>query len=209
MGEFITESFYIPQDILEGLQSGLLERFGGVVRYACGPNKGSIAKHLKSVKKTADDSIKSVGQEALKFAKMHRTGIIISAAVISTVIIGGVVYLVIKNHVPKIVKEFSKEFTNYIYSIHNGTLQVNQIDTLMKIVQILKERKDFDNLSIKFSTAEILEILDILPKYTVKIANDNSVKIEEDCIERKQSDNIIDRIENLLEIQKNVFESAA
>ena len=40
------DAFYIPDDIATGLATGLYRRIGSVVRYAIGPNKGQIVKHL-------------------------------------------------------------------------------------------------------------------------------------------------------------------
>ncbi len=45
----IQETFFIPEDIATGLATGVYRRIGGVVRYAVGPNKGQIVKHLDSV----------------------------------------------------------------------------------------------------------------------------------------------------------------
>lgn len=41
------DAFFIPDDIATGLATGLYRRIGSVVRYAVGPNKGQIVKHLQ------------------------------------------------------------------------------------------------------------------------------------------------------------------
>ena len=38
----VQDTFFIPDDIATGLATGLYRRFGGVIRYAAGPNKGQI-----------------------------------------------------------------------------------------------------------------------------------------------------------------------
>ena len=42
----VQDAFYIPDDIATGLATGLYRRIGSIVRYAVGPNKGQIVKHL-------------------------------------------------------------------------------------------------------------------------------------------------------------------
>lgn len=43
------DAFFIPDDIATGLATGLYRRIGSVVRYAVGPNKGQIVKHLQPI----------------------------------------------------------------------------------------------------------------------------------------------------------------
>ena len=52
----VQDAFFIPDDIATGLATGLYRRIGSVVRYATGPNKGRIVKHLDPV------NLKPVGQ---------------------------------------------------------------------------------------------------------------------------------------------------
>jgi hypothetical protein len=45
----VQEAFDIPSDIMTKLLTGEYRRIGGVVRYATGPKKGQIVKHLDPV----------------------------------------------------------------------------------------------------------------------------------------------------------------
>lgn len=45
----VQDSFFIPDDIATELATGLYRRIGSVVRYAVGPNKGQIVKHLTAL----------------------------------------------------------------------------------------------------------------------------------------------------------------
>lgn len=45
----VQEAFDIPADIMTKLLTGESRRIGGVVRYAVGPRKGQIVKHLDPV----------------------------------------------------------------------------------------------------------------------------------------------------------------
>lgn len=43
------DAFFIPNDIATGLATGIYRRIGSVVRWATGPNKGQIVKHLNPI----------------------------------------------------------------------------------------------------------------------------------------------------------------
>ena len=45
----VQDVFDIPDDIATKLATGVYKRIGSVVRYAVGPKKGQIVKHLKPI----------------------------------------------------------------------------------------------------------------------------------------------------------------
>ena len=45
----VQDAYFIPDDIATGLATGIYRRIGSVVRWATGPNKGQIVKHLKPI----------------------------------------------------------------------------------------------------------------------------------------------------------------
>ncbi len=65
----VQEAFDIPADIMTKLLTGEYRRIGGVVRYAVGPNKGQIVKHLKPVDMKAAEQAQGVGAQLWSFAK--------------------------------------------------------------------------------------------------------------------------------------------
>ena len=68
----VQDVFDIPDDIATGLATGVYRRIGSVVRYAVGPNKGQIVKHLKPVDiKNTEDAAVGLGEKALQFVKQH------------------------------------------------------------------------------------------------------------------------------------------
>ena len=67
----VQDAFFIPDDIATGLATGLYRRIGSVVRYAVGPNKGQIVKHLKPIDLKAAEEAQGLGVKALKFVKQH------------------------------------------------------------------------------------------------------------------------------------------
>ena len=78
------DAFYIPNDIATGLATGLYRRIGSVVRYAVGPNKGQIVKHLNSIDLKAAEQAQGVGTKAFKFVKGHKKGTIITLVIAAT-----------------------------------------------------------------------------------------------------------------------------
>ena len=73
----VQDAFYIPDDIATGLATGLYRRIGSVVRYAVGPNKGQIVKHLKPIDLKVAEEAQGIGVKALQFVKEHKKGTII------------------------------------------------------------------------------------------------------------------------------------
>lgn len=68
----VQDAFFIPDDIATGLATGLYRRIGSVVRYAVGPNKGQIVKHLKPIDLKAAEEAQGLGVKALQFVKQHK-----------------------------------------------------------------------------------------------------------------------------------------
>ena len=68
----VQDAFFIPDDIATGLATGLYRRIGSVVRYATGPNKGRIVKHLDPVNLKAAEQAQGIGVKALQFVKQHK-----------------------------------------------------------------------------------------------------------------------------------------
>lgn len=209
MGCIIQESFYISDEIMQGLNNGMFERFGGIIRYAKAPKKGEIYKHLKPVDIKVEEKANELAQTVLDLAKTHPVGAIVTVATVSTIVIGGVAFLIIKKHVPKDIKNFRKELLNYVESIHKGQLTLEQIKSLLHSVEKLRLRKDFSDISIKLSFSQMFTIIQYLNEYTKKLLRDNAVAIDEDEYQPKESDNVIISLEKYLTTQKKVFESAA
>lgn len=54
------DAFFIPDDIATGLATGVYRRIGSVVRWAIGPNKGQIVKHLKPIDLPAAEQVQQL-----------------------------------------------------------------------------------------------------------------------------------------------------
>ena len=205
------DAFFIPDDIATGLATGLYRRIGSVVRYAIGPNKGQIVKHLQPIDLKAAEQAQGVGAKALQFVKEHKKGTII-VAVGAAAIGGGVwIYNKVKNHEPKVVTEFRAALRVYIDAIREGNMDVDKINGLMVALEKLKEHKDYEKISIQL-TAEDLEVLvGRIYEYTLKLAKDNEVELtdEELRISKVKNTGTIINLQNCLKAQKRIFEAAA
>ena len=205
------DAFFIPDDIATGLATGLYRRIGSVVRYAIGPNKGQIVKHLQPIDLKAAEQAQGVGAKALQFIKDHKKGTIIVAAGAAAIGGGIWIYNKVKNHEPKVVTEFRAALRVYIDAIREGNMDVDKINNLMSALEKLKEHKDYEKISIQL-TAEDLEVLvGRIYEYTIKLAKDNEIDLtdEELRISKVKNTGTIINLQNCLKAQKRIFEAAA
>lgn len=207
----VQEAFDIPDDILTGLATGLYRRIGSVIRYASGPQKGQIVKHLKPVDiKTAEEAM-SIGEKALRFVKVHKKGALITIVATTTVSAGALIYNKVKNHEPKIVAEFREALRVYIDAVRDGNMDINKIDKLMAALDKLKSHKDYEKISIQLTTEELEVLVGRIYKYTIKLAQDNDVQLLSDELNTAEMKNseAISSLRNYLKAQKRIFESVA
>lgn len=206
MSQIIQVSFIIPDEVIAGLNAGVLSRFGGIIRYATGPKSGSIFSHLKPVDTNAQNSIVELSKKALSIAKAHPVGTLVVLTTFTVAAGSFGTYLIIKKHVPKDINAFRKELMKYLKSIQNGELSKEQINALLCSIEKLKMRKDFNDISVKLSMSEMLTIMQYLNEYTKKLSQDNAVDVGDNEFKADMPDNIVISLENHLNAQKKVFE---
>lgn len=207
----VQDAFFIPDDIATGLATGLYRRIGSVVRYAVGPNKGQIVKHLIPIDLKAAEEAQGLGVKALQFIKQHKKGTIIAVAGAAAVGTGVWVYNKVKNHEPKVVTDFRASLRVYIDAIREGSMDIDKIDKLMAALEELKKHKDYEKISIQLTTEELEVLVGRIYEYTIKLAEDNNVELAVDALntaEMKNSGTIIN-LQNYLKAQKRIFEAAA
>ncbi len=201
------DAFYIPDDIATGLATGLYRRIGSVVRYAIGPNKGQIVKHLQPIDLKAAEQAQGVGAKALQFVQYHKKEVGICTACAAVIGLGIWGYNWWKNHEPKILTEFRSALKTYIDAIRNGNMDLDKINTLMKALEALKQHKDYEKICIQL-TAEDLEVLvGRIYEYTIKLAQDNSVELSDE--ELRLNNGAIINLQSYLKAQKRIFEAVA
>ena len=201
------DAFYIPDDIATGLATGLYRRIGSVVRYAIGPNKGQIVKHLQPIDLKAAEQAQGVGAKALQFVQYHKKEVGICTACAAVIGLGIWGYNWWKNHEPKILTEFRSALKTYIDAIRNGNMDLDKINTLMNALEALKQHKDYEKICIQL-TAEDLEVLvGRIYEYTIKLAQDNSVELSDE--ELRLNNGAIINLQSYLKAQKRIFEAVA
>lgn len=205
------DAFFIPDDIATGLATGLYRRIGSVVRYAVGPNKGQIVKHLQPIDLKAAEQAQGLGAKAIQFVANHKkeVGIVaVGAAVVGAGVWG---YTAWKNHEPKVLREFRAALKVYIEAIRTGDMSFEKIDTLMVALEELKKHKNYDKISIQLTTEELAVLVGRIYEYTIKLAKDNNVELTDDEMNAsgKQSKGAIIDLQHYLKTQKRIFEAAA
>lgn len=197
----IQEAFFIPDDIAVGLASGIYKRFGGVVRWAVGSQKGQIVKHLKPIpvrnaasaaNAVSVTATKSLSQRAMEFGAKHKTGLIITGIATGAAAIGGGIYYGVKTHKRK---QFQNAFHAYIEAIRHGTLTVEIIENLEGTLSEVK--------TVKMSADELFVLVNHIRDYTLKLAEDNDV----DMNIRPSDEPIID-LQKYLQAQKKILRAA-
>ncbi len=203
----VQEAFDIPADIMTKLLTGEYRRIGGVVRYAVGPHKGQIVKHLKPIDLKAAEQAQGVGAQIVKFAKNNKKGLMIGAVVTVVATVGGIIYHNVQKHEPEVVTKFRASLRAYINEIRKGNLELKTIETLMNALEELKSYKDYEKYKIELSTDDLDVFVGRIYNYTIRLAEKNQVELT--VQEKSQSDNSILNLQNYLKTQKRIFEEAA
>lgn len=203
----VQEAFDIPADIMTKILTGEYRRIGGVVRYAVGPKKGQIVKHLKPVDLKAAEEARGIGMKALQFAKNNKKGLVIGAVVAGAATVGGVIYHKVKSREPAVVTNFRSALRVYISEIRKGGLELETINALMSSLEELKQHKDYEKFKIELSTEDLDVLVGRIYDYTIRLAENNNIELSDQ--ERSRSDNTIINLQNYLKTQKRIFEEAA
>ena len=208
--------FDIPQTIQEGIKSGSLIRYGGVVR----DTAGHIVTHLKEVPINRQTGVvgkvvsgaqvgANTGDKVLEFVKNNKYLLI--GAFVVTSIVGGVTYITVKNNkkkvqvaVPQCIVEFNNALMTYVEAITTGNLTEQVIDKVLTALETIRENQDKNLIdgSFAYENAEIL--FGMIKNYTNVLAETNEFEMPKD-IDIK-NDKIID-LQAYLNIQKQVFKT--
>lgn len=204
----VQEIFDIPEDIMIKLNTKEYRRIGGVVRYACGPKKGQIVKHLEPVNLKEALDVQGIGVKAIQFAKNNKKAIIVGIGTGIAVTVAGI-YNKLKNREPKVVIEFRKVLKAYIDAIRKGMLEIEIIDNLRYCLDDIKNHKDYEKIRIQLYTEEIGILINIIHQCTEKLAKDNVIELtdEEKLITSNVNTDILN-LQDYLKVQRRIFEAA-
>ena len=204
----VQEIFDIPEDIMIKLNTKEYRRIGGVVRYACGPKKGQIVKHLEPVNLKEALDVLGIGVKAIQFAKNNKKAIIVGIGTGIAVTVAGI-YNKLKNREPKVVIEFRKALKAYIDAIRKGMLEIEIIDNLRYCLDDIKNHKDYEKIRIQLYTEEIGILINIIHQCTEKLAKDNVIELtdEEKLITSNVNTDILN-LQDYLKVQRRIFEAA-
>ena len=203
----VQDVFYIPEDIATGLATGLYRRIGSVVRYAVGPDKGQIVKHLQPIDLKAAEQAKGLGEKALEFVIHHKKEVGIGAAFAVVIGVGVWGYYTWKNHEPKVLTEFRSALKIYVDAIRNRNVDVEKINSLLKALEELKKYKNYEQISIQLAAEDIGVLVGHIYEYTVKLAKDNSTELSKTDV--SADGGAIIKLHTYLQAQKRIFECVA
>lgn len=87
-------------------------------------------------------------------------------------------------------------------------MDIDKIDKLMVTLDELKKYKDYEKISIQFTTEELEILVGRIYEYTIMLAQDNDVKLIADELNVTEMRNIgtIINLQNYLRTQKKIFE---
>lgn len=203
----IQEAFDIPNDIMTKLLTGEYRRIGGIIRYATGPNKGQIVKHLEPIDLKPAQQVQSIGAKVIQFAKRNKKVLIVSGVAVAAVTVGSFVYCKVKNREPEVVTTFRSELKTYIEEVRTGTLKLSSIENLLSALEAVKSHKDSSNIIIELSTEELDVPVNRIYEYTKSLAEMNEYPLNAEDI--KKYDDSVDNLQSYLTVQKQIFETAA
>jgi hypothetical protein len=205
----IQPTFYISPDIEEGLNSGDLVRYGGVVR----DRMGNIVKHLKEVPRPAN-SQETVGRVA---ASAKRPWVIITAITLSAMAAGVTAIVAArkrdetgKPEVPECVENYNLSWAAYLEAVREGSLDAGIIGQLISDLDAVKEYSNNGSIAVDFSTEQSETLVNLVADYTRKLAEANSVDLNELQGQAPASENdaAVD-LRHHLEVQRQIFTGAA
>lgn len=205
------DAFFIPDDIATGLATGLYRRIGSVVRYAGGPKKGQIVKHLQPIDLKVAEQAQGIGAKTIQFVANHKKEVGIVSIGVTIVSAGVWGYTAWKTHEPKVLTEFRSALKVYIEAIRTGNMSVEKIDNLMLALEALKKHKNYDKINIQLTTEELEILVGRIYEYTIKLANDNAVELSENELfaSGKESKGMLIDLQQYLQVQKRIFETVA
>lgn len=208
MSTFVQVTYAVPDNLVSAFLNGSIRLTGGVLR----TQDGRIIKHLKPAKLNAAKKSERIWKTALKFANQHK-GITAIAGIgaVSVAIAGGkLAYNKLRE--PKAVTTLKKALKVYMDAMQTGRMDIGKINNLMAALEALKQEKNYDKIMIQLSANDFENIITYIYGYTFKLAEANNFALSENNLhstDTSEKTSTIISLQNHLEIQKKIIESAA
>ena len=144
----ITESFHIPQEIMNGIDEGLYRRWGGVVRYAVGEHKGEIVTMLKPAVTGQAEVLKKMAADLWEAVQEHKTVILVCAAAAAA--FGSVMYF---RHHLRTKRESGSiiacrlALSEYLHAMSRQQADAAVVDELLKTIRMVDGDEDVQSLT--------------------------------------------------------------
>lgn len=206
----INVPFYVEDEIAERLACGIYKLHdGGVVRWAVGPKKGQIVKHLKRADLQQSDGVNKVLVKAAEFAKANKKLVIMGATAAIGIAAAGAAYHAINKREPKELEAFQSALREYLEAARNQRLSVEVIEHLEASIEELKSCKDFEKIRLELSAQDLATLVNEISRYTANFAEANSVEAAESLKQAEASGDSLFHLAECLDVQKQVLRRAA
>ncbi|SEQ30796.1 hypothetical protein SAMN02910289_01734 [Lachnospiraceae bacterium RM5] len=201
-------NFKINDDTYMMILDGKLRFSDGVIRWAEGEEKGQIYEIIKFddySQKDSDEKVDNIVENngIADFIEDNKNAIIVVTVTVAAAAIGFIGY---RWWSKRKVRAFNKALSQYISCINNSDMNADVIDTLKQTIETLKSDKNYEKIQVNLSVREIEILVNRIEEYTYELAKVNDFDVD-DSIE-KSKDSII-RLEQFLDIQRDIFKSAA
>ena len=223
----IQVAYEVPDDVVKGLATGALTRYGSLIRGHTG-----YKLHLKEVPIPQPENITAVEAASASTAasksafsvvkdivRKHPVAAVVTGVVVGTATAGGIAYIKFKAkkkqtegeiELPECVKDFNNAFSAYLDEVRAGTLKESTLDTLIEELNQMKERIGSSESEIVVSAEQLDTLMNIVFDYTRQLAKANSYKIVKlRKPEPDSTEEAIDGLQECLAIQKQIFATAS
>ena len=203
----IQQKLDVPENILQGLLSGLYSLDGGTVRNATDTGKGQIVALLKTA-----DSIPSVNKQGFLEKVTGICGehkfISFLAGAGTAAIVGYNGYRFFRNRKNrKMISAFEDSFQAYLEELQTGCLTAERIDALITAIDGLKQLPDSGKIMTSLSVAQVELIVRNIRDLTFCLAERNMVELTGD--EQRATNTAVLDLQTYLRAQKRILETAA
>lgn len=185
-------AFVIPADIAEGISSGELIRFGGIVRQA----NGAIYTHLKEV-----EVIQSPGSVVAKIFRSPKRVAYCGAFLLVTSAVG-VMYSVRRRKVGECVAGLSLAMQAYATAVQEQSMNAGVINGLLEALETVEDLKS-RRVSRVIEGAEFQDFVHFVAGYSREFFAKNQVELA--VCESERGTEVVD-LRQYLESQRSLFD---